>query len=145
MCQALQAGQVSLVAEVVSSSSLSQDTRQKTVALLPAESVLPLLAVIQSQFEKGCVGELSPALWLRAVLTGHAPYLMSLPDCHPALSSLHTLLAPRTKHFAATQQLAGKLEMLDKQIKEKTRSDTSGAKEEKSLLSYQDDSSDELE
>ena len=53
MCRALQAGQLSLVAEMVSSSSLSQDTRQKTVALLPAESVLPLLAVIQSKFENG--------------------------------------------------------------------------------------------
>ena len=71
---------------------------------------------------------------------------MSLADCHPALSSLHSSLAPRTKHFATTQQLAGKLEMLDKQIKEKNRSETSGdAKQEKSLLSYQDDSSDELE
>ena len=163
MSQALQSSQVKEVANIVSSSG-SQEIIQATVALLPAESVLPLLAVIQSQFEKGrnirplsllsplqispcsgCVGELSQALWLRAVLTGHAPYLMSLPDCHPALSSLHTLLAPRTKHFATTQQLAGKLEMLDKQIKEKNRSETGGAKQERSLLSYQDDSSDELE
>jgi len=53
VCQALQAGQVSLVAKIVSTSSLSQDFIQKTVALLPAESVLPLLAVIQSKFEKG--------------------------------------------------------------------------------------------
>ena len=91
------------------------------------------------------MGELSHALWLRSVLTGHAGYLMSLPDSHHILSSLHSLLAPRTRHFAATQQLAGKLEMLDKQIKEKTRSETGGASQEKSLLSYQDDSSDELE
>jgi len=91
------------------------------------------------------VGELSQALWLRSVLTGHAGYLMSLADSHHVLSSLHALLAPRTKHFATTQKLAGKLEMLDKQIKEKSRSETSGAKQEKSLLSYQDDSSDELE
>jgi len=53
VCQALQAGQASLVAKIVSTSSLSQDFIQKTVALLPAESVLPLLAVIQSKFEKG--------------------------------------------------------------------------------------------
>ena len=53
VCQALQAGQVSLVDKIVSTSSLSQDLIQKTVALLPAESVLPLLAVIQSKFEKG--------------------------------------------------------------------------------------------
>ena len=70
---------------------------------------------------------------------------MSLADSHHVLSSLHSLLGPRTKHFATTQQLAGKLEMLDKQIKEKNRSETSDAKQEKSLLSYQDDSSDELE
>ena len=53
VCQALQGGQASLVANIVSTSSLSQDFIQKTVALLPAESVLPLLAVIQSKLEKG--------------------------------------------------------------------------------------------
>ena len=50
--QALQASQVKEVANIVSSSG-SQEIIQATVALLPAESVLPLLAVIQSQFEKG--------------------------------------------------------------------------------------------
>jgi len=145
VCQALQSGQVSLVGKIVSTSSFSQDIIQKTVTLLPAESVLPLLAVLQSKFENGCVVELSHALWLRSVLTGHAGYLMSLPDCHHVLSSLHTMMAPKTKHFATTQHLAGKLEMLDKQIKEKSRSEAGGAKQEKSLLSYQDDSSDELE
>ena len=53
VCQALQSGQVSLVGKIVSTSSFSQDIIQKTVTLLPAESVLPLLAVLQSKFENG--------------------------------------------------------------------------------------------
>ena len=50
--QALQAGQVTVVANIVTN-SFSEDIIQGTVALLPAESVLPLLAVIQSKFENG--------------------------------------------------------------------------------------------
>ena len=50
--QALQAGQVTVVANIVTS-FVSEDIIQGTVALLPAESVLPLLAVIQSKFENG--------------------------------------------------------------------------------------------
>ena len=84
-------------------------------------------------------------MWLRSVLTVHAGYLMSLPDSHSLLSSLHSLLAPRTKHFANIQQLTGKLHMIHKQVKEKHRTETGGPNQEKSLLSYQDDSSDELE
>jgi len=142
LSQALQGGKVSLVTNILSSSS---DIIQTTVSKLPAESVLPLLAVIQSNFQNGSVGSLSEAVWLRSVLTGHAGYLMSLPHSDDILSSLLSLLEPRTTHFSASQQLAGKLEMLDKQVKEKTRTETSGAAQEKSLLSYQDDSSDELE
>jgi len=144
LSQALQAGNVSLVTNIISSSADS-DIINTTVSKLPAESVLPLLAFMQNKFQNGSVGDLSLALWLRSVLTGHAGYLMSLPHSHDILSSLLSQLEPRTKHFSATQQLAGKLEMLDKQVKEKTRAESGVAAPEKSLLSYQDDSSDELE
>ena len=93
----------------------------------------------------GGVCNLGPAVWLRSVLTGHAGFLTSLPSSHDLLSSLLSLLEPRTRYFTTTHQLAGKLEMMDKQVKEKNRTESSSATQEKSLVSYQDDSSDELE
>ena len=143
--------------------SEDSDLVQTTVSKLPAESVLPLLAMIESNFQNGKpsphtsfffsllipmpgrVCSLGPAVWLRSVLTGHAGYLTSLPSSHEVLSSLLSLLEPRTRYFTTTMQLAGKLEMIDKQVKEKNRTEISGATHEKSLVSYQDDSSDELE
>ena len=86
-----------------------------------------------------------PAVWLKSLLESHAGYLMSLPDCQHVLSSLYSLLGPRTSHLNLTHQLAGKLEMLDKQVMQRNRTDHCGDRQEKSLLSYQDDSSDELE
>merc|ERR1719219_2712708 len=70
---------------------------------------------------------------------------MSLPHSDHVLSSLFSLLELRTKHFSVSQQLAGKVEMIDKQVKEKNRTESGGAAQEKSLLSYQDDSSDDWE
>jgi len=144
LSQALQAGRVSDVSSILNTSEDS-DLVQTTVSKLPAESVLPLLAMIESNFQNGRVCSLGPAVWLRSVLTGHAGYLTSLPSSHEVLSSLLSLLEPRTRYFTTTQQLAGKLEMIDKQVKEKNRTEISGATHEKSLVSYQDDSSDELE
>ena len=109
-------------------------SRHLTLHFTPHSSILP-----------GRVCSLGPAVWLRSVLTGHAGYLTSLPSSHEVLSSLLSLLEPRTRYFTTTMQLAGKLEMIDKQVKEKNRTEISGATQEKSLVSYQDDSSDELE
>merc|ERR1712062_824911 len=121
--QALQAGHVSHV----------------TVTKLPAEAVLPLLAVIETNFQNGKVSGPGPAVWLKSLLESHAGYLMSLPDFQHVLSSLYSLLGPRTSHLNPTLQLAGKLEMLDKQVMRRNRTDHCGERQEKSLLSYQDD------
>ena len=91
----------------------------------------------------------SVSKWLKCILTVHSGYILSHPDCDAAMSSLHAELETRTRHHGAVFQLAGKLEMLDKQIRQRqeTAADTSrGAEdgEQPPLLMYQDDSSDEL-
>ena len=110
--QALQSSQVKEVANIVSSSG-SQEIIQATVALLPAESVLPLLAVIQSQFENGkSIRPLSPLsstdlpmfrLWggteSGPVAEGSADWSRPLPDVSPRLSP-RPLLPP---HLTGSQ------------------------------------------
>ena len=90
----------------------------------------------------------SVSKWLKCILTVHSGYILSHPDCDAAMSSLHAELETRTRHHGAVFQLAGKLEMLDKQIRQRheAAADTSGAEEgeQPPLLMYQDDSSDEL-
>ena len=108
--QALQSSQVKEVANIVSSSG-SQEIIQATVALLPAESVLPLLAVIQSQFEKGKTS-LSPlsstdlpmfrlcgGTESGPVAESSADWSCSLPDVSPRLSP-RPLLPP---HLTGSQ------------------------------------------
>ena len=69
---------------------------------------------------------------------------MSLPDSQQLLTPLLSALETRTKNYNSVFQLVGKLDMLDKQIKQKT-DDTADQEEKEPIVLYQDDSSDELE
>ena len=85
-----------------------------------------------------------PAVWLKCLLSSHTGYIMSLPDSQQLLSPLLSALEDRTKNYNSVFQLVGKLDMLDKQIKQKT-DDKADREEKEPIVLYQDDSSDELE
>ena len=76
----------------------------------------------------------------------HTGYIMSLPDSAEILSPLSSVLEDRTKHYSSVYQLRGKLDMLEKQIREKNEVTEKGDNVEQGpLIMYQDDSSDDLE
>ena len=85
-------------------------------------------------------------MWLQSLLTVHTGYIMSLPDSAEILSPLSSVLEDRTKHYSSVYQLRGKLDMLEKQIREKNEVTEKGDNVEQGpLIMYQDDSSDDLE
>merc|ERR1719175_524318 len=62
------------------------------------------------------------------------------------MEQIHKILETRTQHYGSVFQLVGKLDMLDKQLRDRVdASNAVDSKEQEPLLLYQDDSSDELE
>merc|ERR1712025_422083 len=123
----------------------NEDIIEKTVHKIPVETVLPLLVIIQTCLQ-GRGSNKGPALWLQSLLTVHTGYIMSLPDSADILSPLSSVLEDRTKHYSSVYQLRGKLDMLEKQIREKNEVTEKGDNVEQGpLIMYQDDSSDDLE
>ena len=84
--------------------------------------------------------------WLKCLLTAHSGFILSVPEAEELLTSIQSSLEDRTRHLGPVYQLVGKLEMLDKQIREKQETDRDTEVGERGpLLLYQDDSGDELE
>ena len=83
--------------------------------------------------------------WLKCLLTAHSGFILSVPEAEELLTSIQSSLEERTRHLGPVYQLVGKLEMLDKQIREKQETGDTETGERGPLLLYQDDSGDELE
>eukprot|EP00090_Calanus_glacialis_P015613 TRINITY_DN2460_c0_g1_i2.p1 TRINITY_DN2460_c0_g1~~TRINITY_DN2460_c0_g1_i2.p1 ORF type:complete len:606 (-),score=281.26 TRINITY_DN2460_c0_g1_i2:53-1870(-) len=115
-----------------------------TVKRIPAEAVVPLVSVLQKYIKGRGMVNASHAKWLKAVLTIHTGYLVSVPDCQDLLSPVYALLETRTRHYNQVLQLRGKLELLTRQAMDR-QGDTVVDTEKQALLVYQDESSDELE
>jgi len=115
-----------------------------TVKRIPAEAVVPLVSVLQKYIKGRGMVNASHAKWLKAVLTIHTGYLVSVPDCQDLLSPVYALLETRTQHYNQVLQLRGKLELLTRQAMDR-QGDTVVDTEKQALLVYQDESSDELE
>merc|ERR1711892_70264 len=115
-----------------------------TVKRIPAEAVVPLVTVLQKHIEGRGIVNASYSKWLKAVLTIHTGYLVSLPDCQEFISPLFALLERRTQHSSQVLQLKGKLDLLTRQVRDR-QGDTVVDTEKQALLVYQDESSDELE
>jgi len=115
-----------------------------TVKKIPAEAVVPLVTVLQKYIKGRGMVNASHAKWLKAVLTIHTGYLVSVPDCRELLTPLYALLETRTQHYNQVLQLRGKLELLTRQTMDR-QGDTVVDTEKQALLVYQDESSDELE
>jgi len=120
------------------------DLIDKTVKKMPAEAVVPLVNVLQHYIKGRGVMNASHAKWLKAVLTIHTGYLVSVPDCQELLSPVYALLETRTQHYNQVLQLRGKLELLTRQTVER-QGETTVNTDKQALLVYQDESSDELE
>jgi len=115
-----------------------------TVKKIPAEAVVPLVTVLQKYIKGRGMVNASHAKWLKAVLTIHTGYLVSVPDCQDLLSPLYAQLEARTQNYNQVLQLRGKLELLTRQTMDR-QGDTVVDTEKQALLVYQDESSDELE
>ena len=140
LTQGLQASSPNIVSSVLDRAD--PDLIDKTVRKLPVESVLPLLAALQTRLSGVRTAAAPHAAWLKSLLSSHTGYLLSLPDSHAILSPVYELLELKTKHYSLVFQLAGKMEMLTKQVDPDT---TGGNPENADFLVYQDDSSDEVE
>merc|ERR1711872_837465 len=115
-----------------------------TVQKIPVEAVGPLVTVLQRYIRSRGMVNASHAKWLKAVLSVHTGYLVSVPDCQQLLSPVYAMLETRTQHYSQVLQLRGKLEMLNSQAQHR-QGDTTVDTEKQALLVYQDESSDELE
>jgi len=115
-----------------------------TVKKIPVEAVVPLVTVLQKYIKGRGMVNASHAKWLKAVLTVHTGYLVSVPDCQELLTPLYAMLETRTQHYSQVLQLRGKLELLTRQTMDR-QGDTVVDTEKQALLVYQDESSDELE
>jgi U3 small nucleolar RNA-associated protein 5 len=97
-------------------SSTNHQVIQATVRRLPPEYVLPFLTQvidrIQSRPSRGVV--LFP--WVKAVLTLHTAYLMSVPDLPRHLSSLYQMVDGRLAIFKKLLKLSGRLDLVMSQI-----------------------------
>jgi len=115
-----------------------------TVKRIPAEAVVPLVTVLQKYIKGRGMVNASHSKWLKAVLTIHTGYLVSVPECQDLLTPLYALLETRTQHYNQVLQLRGKLELLTMQTMDR-QGETVVDTEKQALIVYQDESSDELE
>jgi len=117
----------------------------ESIQNLPVELVVPLLNAIHEalQIKRSDVGV---AKWLKELLSVHKSYIISVSECQELMEQIHKILETRTQHYSSVFQLVGKLDMLDKQLRDRVDASNAGdSKEQEPLLLYQDDSSDELE
>jgi len=117
----------------------------ESIQNLPVELVVPLLNAIHEALQiKRC--DVGVAKWLKELLSVHKSYIISVSECQELMEQIHKILETRTQHYSSVFQLVGKLDMLDKQLRDRVDASNAGdSKEQEPLLLYQDDSSDELE
>ena len=104
-----------------------------TVKKIPVEAVVPLVTVLQRYIRSRGMVNASHAKWLKAVLSVHTGYLVSVPDCQQLLSPVYAMLETRTQHYSQVLQLRGKLEMLNSQAQHR-QGDTTVDTEKQALL-----------
>ena len=88
-----------------------------TLARLPIRWLLPFLAklVVRLQARPGRGAQLSA--WLHALVTGHAGYLLTLPDLPDRLSGLYALLEGRLAPYKKLLRLEGRLGLVLAQVR----------------------------
>ena len=83
--------------------------------------------------------DVGAAKWLKELLSVHKSYIISVSECQELMEQIHKILETRTQHYSSVFQLVGKLDMLDKQLRDKVEASNAGdSKEQEPLLLYQD-------
>ena len=82
-----------------------------SVARLAPARVVPLLLRLAAKVERRPGRGINLSVWLRAILTRHAGYLMSVPSLHVKLAGLYHILEARTAVFPKLLSLNGRLEL----------------------------------
>ncbi|CEM05250.1 unnamed protein product [Vitrella brassicaformis CCMP3155] len=83
-----------------------------TLAELPSDLVAKLLEHITLRIHAKPMGMFEHQKWLRAILTNHTGYLMTMPHCRPMLHSLYEHIQQRTANHPTVVRLYGKLDLL---------------------------------
>ncbi|CAM9286134.1 unnamed protein product [Phaeothamnion confervicola] len=85
---------------------------EATVDKLPSVLVLPFLQRVVSKFEKRPARAVVLSTWIRAVLTRHTGYLMSVPGLASQLARLSQMVSYRLASFPKFLDLAGRLDLV---------------------------------
>jgi U3 small nucleolar RNA-associated protein 5 len=92
------------------------DVIHGTIKRLPTQYLIPLLTELISKFQEK-PGRASSLLdWIKAVLTIHTAYLMTVPDLVGKLSSFYQALDTRYSVFPKLLALSGRLDIVQNQI-----------------------------
>ncbi|CAM9114730.1 unnamed protein product [Discosporangium mesarthrocarpum] len=110
LSQALQSGDENLLEQVLGTGD--QGVIEATVERLPSSKVVPFLLRVVAKFEKRPHRAGSLGRWIRAVLSSHMGFLVSIPSLADKLALLHQLVDRRVAFFPNLLQLNGRLDLL---------------------------------
>ncbi|CAB1113977.1 unnamed protein product [Ectocarpus sp. CCAP 1310/34] len=127
LTQALQSGDESLLEQCLD--VVDQGVIEATVERLPSSKVLQFLLRVVAKLEKRPNRAASLGRWIRALLSCHLGYLVSVPGLPEKLALLHQLIDRRVASFPKLIQLHGRLDLLLARAKaESSRRDAAGAR-----------------
>ncbi|CAN0106013.1 unnamed protein product [Ascophyllum nodosum] len=110
LTQALQSGDESLLEQCLAVGN--QDVIEATVERLASSKVLPFLLRVVGKLEKNPNRSAALGQWIRALLSCHLGYLVSVPGLPEKLALLHQLIDRRVASFPKLLQLHGRLDLL---------------------------------
>jgi hypothetical protein len=87
-----------------------------TVAKLPPTCVLPFLSRVVSRFQAKPSRGLQLVVWLRALLSAHTGYLLTVPHLIASLEALYTIIDSRLGVYKKLVKLSGRLDLLMAQV-----------------------------
>ncbi|CAN0150950.1 unnamed protein product, partial [Laminaria digitata] len=110
LTQALQSGDESLLEQCLAVGE--QGVIEATVERLPSAKVLQFLLRVVAKLEKRPNRAAALGRWIRALLSCHLGYLVSVPGLPDKLALLHQLIDRRVASFPKLLQLSGRLDLL---------------------------------
>eukprot|EP00904_Undaria_pinnatifida_P002401 jgi/Undpi1/12161/HiC_scaffold_5.g01837.m1 len=110
LTQALQSGDESLLEQCLAVGE--QGVIEATVQRLPSAKVLQFLLRVVAKLEKRPNRAAALGQWIRALLSCHLGYLVSVPGLPDKLALLHQLIDRRVASFPKLLQLHGRLDLL---------------------------------
>lgn len=87
-----------------------------TIARLPTTYVLPFLTKVVARFQSTPSRGLQLVHWIRALLSSHTGYLLTVPHLIASLETLYTIIDSRLAVYKKMVKLSGRLDLLMAQI-----------------------------